>query len=102
MKNIHVMNPYLLRDFTDKVTVKLGRCHCKGGGGGGSAEYERQLQEQRQATERAEAEAARLKGEQDKVNRRRKERAQASLLTPDEGMGDTVANVRRSVLGAGS
>ena len=103
MKNIHVMNPYLLGEDTPAAPKNLQRVHCKGGGGGGSsAEYERQLREQREATERAEAEAARLKQEGDAAAKRRKDRQGASLLTPGEGEGDSSVNVRKSVLGSWS
>ena len=97
------MNPYLFKDETCEAPKSLRHVHCKGGGGGGSsAEYERQLAEQRAATEKAEAEAARLKQEGDATAKRRKDRQGASLLTPDEGEGDSSVNVRKSVLGGGS
>ena len=103
MKNIQILNPFLLGHETCELVIYGRIAHYKGGGGGGSSEeYERQLREQRQATEKAEAEAARLKGESEAAAKRRKERQNASLLTPGEGSGDDTVNTRRSLLGSGS
>lgn len=100
MKDIFIMNPYLLG--TDGETPKaLYKAHAKGGGGG-SEEYERQLREQREATAKAEAEAAKLKGESAEAAKRRKDRQGASLLTPGEGSGDSTQSIRKSILGIGN
>lgn len=102
MNKTHIYNPFLLGHEVDEFCSYAGRVHCKGGGGGSSEEYEKQLRDQRVATEKAEAETARLKGESEAAAKRRKERQNASLLTPGEGSGDETVNTRKSLLGSGS
>lgn len=66
---------------------------------GSSKEYDRQLKEQRLATEKAEMEAENLRRDSMATQQRRKKRQQGSLLTPEEGRGDSSYRKFKSLLG---